>query len=229
MKQVKIKKIVKDPFIIFGSISIITVIVLVFVLFGQLKPSDNSGNVDVNTNIGLGDETTSVVDYTLRDSATDYQKEIYDELLTTHQAFEKDWTPETEVDYATALIKNFVADFYTWSNKDGRNDVGGLQYVYPFYRNDFRAKAVDVFYLYLDHYIEEYGAEQLLTVTNVDVTGVDPNFVYTMPDGTQMDATYVYVQWTYETSSSLDVSKFPNETGFVLVEKERQLVLIEIQ
>ena len=83
--------------------------------------------------------------------------------------------------------------------------------------------------LYLDYYIEEYGADQLLTVENVNVTGLDPNFVYTMPDGTQMDGTYVYAEWTYAASDKLDLSQFPTETGFIVVEKERQLVLIEIQ
>lgn len=44
--------------------------------------------------------------------------------------------------------------------------------MYPLYRSDFRNKAVDVFYLYLDYYIEEFGADQLLTVANVKVTGL---------------------------------------------------------
>ncbi|MTL92376.1 hypothetical protein GMA44_11500, partial [Turicibacter sanguinis] len=74
-----------------------------------------------------------------------------------------------------------------------------------------------------------FGADQLLTVENVKVTGVDPNYVYTMPDGTEMDGTYVYAEWTYTDSDELDLSKFPTETGFIVVEKENQLVLIEIQ
>ena len=50
-----------------------------------------------------------------------------------------------------------------------------------------------------------------------------------MPDGTEMDGTYVYAEWTYTDSDELDLSKFPTETGFIVVEKENQLVLIEIQ
>ncbi|MFQ7174593.1 MAG: hypothetical protein ACLRQF_22670 [Thomasclavelia ramosa] len=36
--------------------------------------------------------------------------------------------------------------------------------------------------------------------------GVDPNYVYTMPDGTEMDGTYVYAEWTYTDSDELDLS-----------------------
>ena len=37
-----------------------------------------------------------------------------------------------------------------------------------------------------------------------------------MPDGTQLDGTYVYAEWTYENSQKLDLSKFPTETGFIV-------------
>lgn len=225
----KLNKLLKEPFLVFGGIFTITTIVLTVILVSQLKGDKSTVGNDVNTNIGIVDGTQDVVDYTLRETATDYQKEIYDGLLETHKAFEESWIPDTEIAYAEAVVKNFIADFFTWSNKGGRNDVGGLQFVYPLYRSDFRNKAVDTFYLYLDYYMEEYGADQLLTVENVEVTGIDPNFVYTMPDGTEMDGTYVYAEWTYAESNELDLSKFPTETGFVVVEKERQLLLIEIQ
>ena len=225
----KLNKLLKEPFLVFGGIFTITTIVLAVILITQLKGDKSTVGNDVNTNIGIIDVTQDVVDYTLSETATEYQKEIYDELIENQTAFEESWTPETESAYAESVVKNFIADFFTWSNKGGRNDVGGLQFVYPLYRSDFRNKAVDVFYLYLDYYIEEFGADQLLTVENVKVTGVDPNYVYTMPDGTEMDGTYVYAEWTYTDSDELDLSKFPTETGFIVVEKENQLVLIEIQ
>ena len=70
------------------------------------KPIGN----DVNTNIGITDNTEEVVDYTLRESATEYQKEIHAELLEVQKAFEDSWTPETEGDYAEAVVKNFITE-----------------------------------------------------------------------------------------------------------------------
>lgn len=224
-----LNKLLKEPFLVLGAIFSITTIVLGVILVMSFTSGKKPIGNDVNTNIGITDNTEEVVDYTLRESATEYQKEIHAELLEVQKAFEDSWTPETEGDYAEAVVKNFITDFYTWSNKSGRNDVGGLQFVYPLYRTDFRNKAVDVFYLYLDYYIEQYGVEELLTVKDVKVTGLDTNYVYTMPDGTQLDGTYVYAEWTYENSQKLDLSKFPTETGFIVVEKAGQLVLIEIQ
>lgn len=229
VKKMSLNKLLKEPFLVLGAIFSVTTIVLVTILVLSVTGGKSSIDNDVNTNIGITDNTEEVVDYILRDSATDYQKQVFEELTAAQESFEDSWTPETESAYAEAVVKNFIADFYTWSNKLGRNDVGGLQFVYPLYRTDFRNKAVDVFYLYLDYYIEEYGADELLTVTDVKVTGVDTNYVYTMPDGTQLDGTYVYVEWAYDDSQELDLSKFPTETGFVVVEKDNQLVLIEIQ
>ena len=91
----KLNKLLKEPFLVFGGIFTITTIVLAVILITQLKGDKSTVGNDVNTNIGIIDVTQDVVDYTLRETATEYQKEIYDELIENQTAFEESWTPET--------------------------------------------------------------------------------------------------------------------------------------
>ena len=76
----KLNKLLKEPFLVFGGIFTITTIVLAVILITQLKGDKSTVGNDVNTNIGIIDVTQDVVDYTLRETATEYQKEIYDEF-----------------------------------------------------------------------------------------------------------------------------------------------------
>ena len=73
----KLNKLLKEPFLVFGGIFTITTIVLAVILITQLKGDKSTVGNDVNTNIGIIDVTQDVVDYTLRETATEYQKEIY--------------------------------------------------------------------------------------------------------------------------------------------------------
>lgn len=132
--------------------------------------------------LAKGDATIEVKDehvipnmnYVLRDNATDVQKEYFAELKN---AIENNTSSDEEV--AGLLCKNFIADFYTWSNKAGQYDVGGLYYVYDGEQEttgEFKKKLYteirDTFYKYLSTYINEYGSENLLEVESVEVTSV---------------------------------------------------------
>ena len=70
--------------------------------------------------------------YYLEEDATDYYKSLYKEL--------KDITNKDEVDYeeyAKIVAKLFVTDVFTLDNKVTSSDIGGLQFIYPDFREDF--------------------------------------------------------------------------------------------
>ena len=51
--------------------------------------------------------------YVLRANATDYQKELFEELKNDFE--HEDETDEAKI--ACDIAMNYVADFYTWTNK----------------------------------------------------------------------------------------------------------------
>lgn len=176
--------------------------VLVFVLivglggFAVVKLLGNNSENEVQTptvNMTTDDA------YSIRSNATDYQKELYDELKA---ALEQ----EDKLVISEALVKNFIADFYTLSNKTIKNDVGGTQFWHQDARLLLRTKAIDLFYNNLELYIRDYGSENLPTVANVTVLGSG------MMEEENCYA--VEVEWTYVENSVFDTSKFQKKAMF---------------
>ena len=64
------------------------------------------------------------MNYVLRDNATELQEEYFTELKAAVESDTQD-----PVTIAGLVGKNYVADFYTWTNKQGQYDVGGMYYV----------------------------------------------------------------------------------------------------
>lgn len=191
------------------------------------------------------------MNYILRENATDLQKEYFAELK---QAIESEDT-ETPVDDTTiaGLIgKNYVADFYTWTNKQGQYDIGGLYYVYDgefesgedFKENVF-LRARDGYYKYISNYIKQYGSDKLLEVESVELTKcekapwqyvINEHIAYKQDENGEwydvredhyFDAYLVSCKWTYKEGSALNVSQFPTSINLLVISRDGRFSIIE--
>lgn len=135
--------------------------------------------------------------YYLRSNATDYQEEIFKELQDALNAKEVD---KTQV--AALVAECYVADFYTWTNKAGSYDVGGMCYIYGESKNNYYFQAKEQFYKYLTYYINTYGSENLIEVENIEVTNSASAGTYTA-NGVTYDAYSVSLTWTYKNANTL--------------------------
>ena len=71
-------------------------------------------------------------DYYLEDNATEYYKELYNNL--------KDILKEEEIndeEYAKIVSKLFITDLFTLNNKVTSSDIGGLQFIHNDFKEDF--------------------------------------------------------------------------------------------
>ena len=198
------KKIMRQPLAVFGSIFLITTLLLVGVLLYQVKGITDGGKSSDNVIKPTPPIVEKVPDeYQLSDVATAYQKEVFEELVTAQHAYKDKYTELTKEEYATLVVKNFIADFYTWSNKTGRNDVGGVQFIAEEMRSTFRKQAIDGFYENLDVNLND-------TLKTEDEV---------------IDCISVQASWQYELSSSVEIEQFQSEATFILTESEDHLVL----
>lgn len=133
--------------------------------------------------------------YYLRPNATSLQVEYFKEL----QDLIKDGTNKEEI--AACVAKNFVADFYTWSNKDGSYDIGGMFYIHGPSKNVVITQARNTYYKYLTYYINEFGQDKMLEVTSVD-TEVGPT-TYELDDK-EYEAYFVTCNWTYKNEDTFN-------------------------
>ena len=221
---------------------VIAIGIFSFIAYKEAKDLINlaTGTTEVNS-----DYIVSSMNYKLRDNATEYQQECFAELKN---AIESNSSPETIV----GLVgKNYVADFYTWTNKQGQYDIGGMEYVNSEknetveYKTNIYSKARDGFYKYINNYINDYGVENLIEVNNINIVSVTKNSQkYTIHEYTETiqtgedsweklfddiehDCYNVSLSWSYNPTTKLDLSKFATSINLLIIENDGRYEIVE--
>ncbi len=131
-------------------------------------------------------------DYELQSNATKYYSELFGELKEVLEADDID-----EAKYAEVVTKLFVADFFNLDNKLSKNEVGGLQFVYKDFRNDFVKLASSSIYKNVESNLYGNRKQNLPVVTKVSVErGTSESFAY--GDKTDNEAYKVNFEIEYE-------------------------------
>ena len=129
---------------------IMMILILVGLCFGCYYVYDNFINVD-NYKKGKPVEVAAKIDsikgynYVLYEDSTELYKNLYYELKEVLEADTID-----EAKYAEVVSKMFVADFYTLNTKVTNQDVGGLEFIYSDNKENFKLKASDTLYKYIE-------------------------------------------------------------------------------
>lgn len=108
------------------------------------------------------------MDYHLRGNATDYQVELFKEL-------EKAIDSNDDLKIAECVAKNYIADVYTWTNKKGKWDIGGMSFVYSKHNNAIYYQIKDDVYNLYEKTRKDSGEVNLIEVTNVEVVSSNKN------------------------------------------------------
>ena len=164
------------------------------------------------------DKSMKNAQYVIGNNPTEIEKTYFQELSDAVKA-----NDETAI--CEAVVKNFVTEYFTWTNKDGNYEVGGLQYIYGSKYPVFEEWSRYNYYSDLDLYISQYGRENLLQVKEVTLDKAvekAPDFataVWTSETEKKdilFDSYEVNVSWTYE-NCRLNTSDFVNGARFFLV------------
>ncbi len=160
--------------------------------------------------------------YSLRKNGTDYQKAIYTQLS---DAFDQEVINEEAI--SGLVVQNFVADFYTWTNKLRFNDVGGLQFLHNDVEGWVNAQALETFYNDMNYYLQNGGLEDTLEVSRVDVSAVKSEFEMGEDDEiTKVPSYVVNASWSYLSSSKISVDEFQSSAVFTLIADDEGLFTI---
>lgn len=204
------------PFVIIASIC-------GFIAFKSV--SSISGNAQGNSKDSYKDSIDSM-DYHLRSNATKYQTELFKDLTKAVE----DGSDKYEI--ARLVAENYVADFYTWSNKDGTYDVGGMYYVYSPQKTTIYTQARNTYYKYVSYYINQFGAKNLLEVENITSTLGDKVGTYEF-EGKKYDSYFVTCEWTYKNEDTFkDISMksgdgFVKKEYFTIIEKDGRFEIVQ--
>lgn len=157
------RKISKKKITISAIILIVVIAAIVAAIFFL-----NSNKKDDNTIKVESVDKIEGYDYTLSSNATKYYKSLFKELKTVLESDDVD-----EAKYADLVVKLFVADFYNLDNKVNKNDIGGVQFVYKDFREDFKKLAANSIYKTVENNVYGDRKQDLPVVTNVSTEKKD--------------------------------------------------------
>ena len=182
---------------------IMMILILVGLCFGCYYVYDNFINVD-NYKKGKPVEVAAKIDsikgynYVLYEDSTELYKNLYYELKEVLEADTID-----EAKYAEVVSKMFVADFYTLNTKVTNQDVGGLEFIYSDNKENFKLKASDTLYKYIESNVYGDRTQKLPEVSEFVscVSKVDGYNFNDKDTGLKIFDTKSYVvnlTWTYK-------------------------------
>ena len=207
------KKLFKDKKVRYRNL--ILLIVPFIIVIGVFAYTSFSSIMSI---LGMATGTQAInsiesMDYHLRGNATDLQKDLFKELVN---AVEKNEEGENDFEIAGLVIKNYIADFYTWSNKNGSFDVGGMYYVYSPNKISIYNQARNTFYKYVSHYMNEYGKDKLLEVDTIEIYVSSKVSEYEL-DNNVYPSYYVQATWTFVDKDGFDESEYRTKEYFTVI------------
>ena len=182
------------------------ILIIVFGFISVKSISSIAGNTSGNSTESYKYSIDSM-DYHLRSNATEYQEKLFKELSKAVD----DGSDKFKI--ATLVAENFVADFYTWTNKENSYDVGGMYYVYSPQKVSIYHNARDNYYKYLTYYINTFGSDKLLEVESIEATVSEDVNSYEL-DGKSYDSYFVTCTWTYKNLDTFnDIKIVQSDSG----------------
>ncbi|MBQ9822961.1 MAG: hypothetical protein IJM63_00565 [Solobacterium sp.] len=172
--------------------------------------------------------------YSIGYNATDINKEYFCELDDlVENAIEADKGSEgakrDNAQIASSLVKCFVTEYYTWTNKDGNYDIGGIQYIFRERQADFERYTRYSFYADMDLYLSQYDRENLIQVKDVTIKDIYQSESFYMEEtGASYDCWTVDAAWTYESGSVMNTSEIQKEAEFLVVNHDGRLEIAAI-
>lgn len=210
-----------------------TIIILIsgFMLlrhFGLSGGSSNAATVDAPPRDEIEQDFLDELDlpedliYDLPRGATALQLELFAELFDAHDRFNRIASEVNLVQYASTIAQNFVADFFTLSNKTSRNDIGGLQFLADDIFEYFYDYVLNTFYLHLNHHITNFGSDSLPTVGTITVLNSE-SILYALsideyPGTEDLPLVQVDLEWTYLSTTLPYINEFQTSARILLQE-----------
>ena len=163
---------------------IVCLIVLIFVilLISFFK-------VDNNNSYVKSIDSIDGYDYVLNENDTDLIKDEFKDLKKILSSKEVDYK-----EYAQIISKLFISDLFTIDNKINKYDVGGVEYVVPSARENFKLNVSDTIYKYVTN-IDDENREKYSEVKNINIINEEES-TYSYNDN-EYDSYVITLSWEY--------------------------------
>jgi len=134
-------------------------------------------------------DTIEKFGYHLEDRDTFVMKENFNKLKEILSADNIDYE-----NYASTLSKIFIIDLYTMSNKLGKYDVGGVEYIYQAHQENYIINVQNTLYKYMEN--ESLREDEMPEVSSIKVESINEQ-TYTYQE-IEYPAYAVSLSWEYK-------------------------------
>lgn len=162
--------------------------------------------------------TISGYDYKLYDNASKLYKDNFAELKKVLESENID-----EEEYVKLISTLFVADFFTLDNKVTNDDIGGVSFVHKDAIDNFKLKAKDTVYKYIESNIYGDRKQELPIVDKITNLKVEKTTVSYKTINDQK-AYKVNISWEYKKDLG-----YIKEKTLIFVHEDKVLSLIEMK
>lgn len=241
-RKEKFRRQMKTLLIVLLIFTIVSAAALLWNLY-RIKTTD-TGNGNTLAADKVSSEYSNAY-YTIGNNPTEIDKKYFKEL---NKAVEEN----DKAAISTDLVKCFISEYYTWTNKDGSYDIGGMQYIYTDRQSDFESYTRNEVYADMDLYISQLGRDRLMQVKEVtaeDAVSAGQITVKTASavaeatagpyataeptaDASADEATYdaytVQASWTYEDNTDMDLSSAQTSAVFTVIDHNGRMEIAAI-
>jgi len=207
MKKRRVKKRI---FLVLFLLALVGFCLIYFLGVGKKKEQPVAKEIEVI-------DTIDNFDYALNDNETEYYNSVFNELKDLLSG------EYENRDYAILVGKLFLIDFYDLNNKVMKSDVGGTQFVYAPYREDFEKGAMDTVYKSVQSNVYGDRKQELPIVKSVENTDLELK-LFEYNGDIDYDAYYLNMSITYETDLG-----YPNEVLLVLIHNGDKLEIAKME
>lgn len=209
-------KLFKNTFskIILGLCVLSIIVVSINIIIVSKNGTSSDDVLDNKTTLTANDM------YLVPSNPTKYQESLYKELSELVDGYDfsaQASDDQKNLDIAMSVVKNFIADFYTWTNKSSSYSVGGQMFMFGDQVITFQTHARQTYYKDLDGYIAQYGRANLPEVEEVSGAAVFGN-TYEF-NGTKYPLYYVEASWTFK-DCEVDTSSWHKKEAFYVIYNE---------
>ena len=174
-----------------------------------------------NTRITVS--TIDGYDYKLTSNKNSYYKKLFKELK---KVLEEDEVDEEE--YAKLVSQLFVTDFFSLEDKYAKNDIGGVEFVLEEEVTDYKLKAEETYYKYVENNLNKTRRQKLPSVSKVTIEDItQDSFDYKVLEEEKNDANAYIVKVSIKYSSS-EFDNYQDSANLIIVHKDKKLYIVEM-
>ena len=209
-KKKKTKKMSRKMVVLY----FIVIIILLLTAWIILAKPFNGNNKVQETKVA---DKLEKYGYSINETATKYCKDLFKDLK---KILNSDKVNEEE--YAKLVSRLFLADYFTLDNKVSKNDVGGAQFVYQSYQDNFIKLSTEQVYKYVESNIYGNRKQDLPIVKNVEVTDImNGEFEY----GEEVDEKAYIIELAIEYEKDLG---YQSSATITLIHKDNKLEIAKM-